>query len=63
MSRYAALVSREPFELRRTIRVGRVPYWSASSEDGKYCFVSVAGGDRVGHLLHDRSGGREDQGG
>jgi hypothetical protein len=47
MSRYAAIVSREPFELRRTIPVGRVPYWSASSEDGKYCFVSVAGEDRV----------------
>ena len=32
---------------QRTIPVGRVPYWSQSSEDGRYCFVSVAGEDRV----------------
>ena len=47
MSRYAAIVTRKPFKLKRTIRLGRDPYWSHSSEDGKYCFVSVAGEDRV----------------
>ena len=47
MSRYAAIVTRKPFKLKRTIRVGRVPYWSQSSADGRYCFVSVAGEDRV----------------
>jgi DNA-binding beta-propeller fold protein YncE len=47
MSGYAAIVTRKPFELKRTIPVGRVPYWSQSSRDGKYCFVSVAGEDRV----------------
>jgi DNA-binding beta-propeller fold protein YncE len=47
MSRYAAIVTRKPFRLQRTIPVGRVPYWSHSSEDGRYCFVSVAGEDRV----------------
>jgi len=47
MSGYAAIVTRKPFKLRRTIRVGRTPYWSHSSKDGKYCFVSVAGNDRV----------------
>ncbi len=47
MSGYAAIVTRKPFKLQRTIKVGRVPYWSQSSADGKYCFVSVAGEDRV----------------
>jgi DNA-binding beta-propeller fold protein YncE len=47
MSRYAAIVTRQPFKLKRTIPVGRDPYWSHSSENGKYCFVSVAGEDRV----------------
>ena len=47
MSNYAAIVTRRPFKLQRTIPVGRVPYWSQSSADGRYCFVSVAGDDRV----------------
>ena len=47
MSDYAAIVKRGPLTLQRTIPVGKTPYWSASSEDGKYCFVSVAGDDRV----------------
>lgn len=47
MSGYAAIVSRKPFALQRTVHVGHVPYWSASSADGKHCFVSVAGDDGV----------------
>ena len=47
MSKYAAIVTRRPFRLQRTVKVGEVPYWSQSSADGKYCFVSVAGEDRV----------------
>jgi DNA-binding beta-propeller fold protein YncE len=47
MSDYAAIVSRKTLQLQRTVPVGRTPYWSASSEDGRYCFVSVAGDDRV----------------
>lgn len=47
MSKYAAIVTRKPFKLQRTVSVGDVPYWSHSSEDGRYCFVSVAGNDRV----------------
>lgn len=47
MSRYAAIVTRKPFKLQRATPVGHVPYWSASSKDGRYCFVSVAGEDRV----------------
>ncbi len=47
MSGYAAIVTRRPFELQRRTHVGETPYWSESSENGKYCFVSVAGEDRV----------------
>jgi DNA-binding beta-propeller fold protein YncE len=47
MSDYAAIVKRGPLKLQRIVPVGKTPYWSASSEDGRYCFVSVAGEDRV----------------
>jgi DNA-binding beta-propeller fold protein YncE len=47
MSDYAAIVTRKPFRLQRAVEVGDVPYWSHSSEDGRHCFVSVAGEDRV----------------
>jgi DNA-binding beta-propeller fold protein YncE len=47
MSGYAAIVTRRPFKLQRTVKVGRIPYWSQSSKDGRYCFVSVAREDRV----------------
>ncbi|HMS72814.1 MAG TPA: hypothetical protein PKB03_07230 [Baekduia sp.] len=47
MSNYSAIVTRKPFKLVRTANVGRTPYWSQSSKDGKYCYVSVAGDDRV----------------
>jgi DNA-binding beta-propeller fold protein YncE len=55
MSGYAAIVTRTPFALQRTIPVGRVPYWSQSSADGKYCFVSVAGEDRVSVISFDKA--------
>jgi DNA-binding beta-propeller fold protein YncE len=47
MSGYAAIVRRRTLEPQRIVPVGETPYWSASSEDGRYCFVSVAGADRV----------------
>jgi DNA-binding beta-propeller fold protein YncE len=47
MSGYAAIVTRKPFKLQRRVHVGHVPYWAAPSVDGKHCFVSVAGDDRV----------------
>jgi DNA-binding beta-propeller fold protein YncE len=47
MSDYAAIVTRKPFRVQRIENVGDVPYWSHSSEDGRHCFVSVAGEDRV----------------
>ncbi len=47
MSDYAAVVTRRTLKPERIIPVGRTPYWSTTSEDGRYCFVSVAGDDRV----------------
>jgi YVTN family beta-propeller protein len=46
MSDYAAIVSRTTFS-HRIINVGEKPYWSTNSADGRYCFVSVSGDDRV----------------
>jgi DNA-binding beta-propeller fold protein YncE len=50
MSGYAAVVRTKRFRLQRTTHVGHVPYWSMSTVDGTYCFVSVAGDDRVAVL-------------
>jgi DNA-binding beta-propeller fold protein YncE len=47
MDGYAAIVKRKTLKPQRIIPVGRVPYWSTGSRDGRYCFVSVAGEDRV----------------
>jgi YVTN family beta-propeller protein len=46
VSDYAAIVSRATFS-HRIIPVGAKPYWSTNSGDGRHCFVSVSGDDRV----------------
>ncbi len=46
MSDYAAIVDRDDFE-PTIVDVGRRPYWATNSADGRYCFVSVSGDDRV----------------
>jgi YVTN family beta-propeller protein len=46
MSDYAAIVNRRSFAYK-LIQVGSKPYWSTNSGDGKRCFVSVSGNDRV----------------
>jgi YVTN family beta-propeller protein len=46
MSDYAALVDRKTFRYK-LFQVGQKPYWSTNSADGKYCFVSVSGDDKV----------------
>ena len=49
MSDYAAVVVRRTLRVQRVVNLGRggVPYWSTTSSDGRYCFVSVARKDRV----------------
>jgi YVTN family beta-propeller protein len=46
MSDYAAIVDRASFAYK-LFQVGRKPYWATNSGDGRYCFVSVSGDDRV----------------
>ncbi|WP_320671310.1 YncE family protein [Patulibacter defluvii] len=46
MSDYAAIVARADFRTT-VIPVGDKPYWATNSSDGKYCYVSVSGEDRV----------------
>jgi YVTN family beta-propeller protein len=46
MSDYAAIVDRASFA-PRILPVGQKPYWATNSADGRYCFVSVSGDDRV----------------
>jgi YVTN family beta-propeller protein len=46
MSDYAAIVRRDNFRYRLAAH-GLKPYWSTNSGDGKYCFISFSGDDRV----------------
>ena len=46
MSDYAAIVSRDSFAYK-IVHVGDKPYWSTNNADGRLCFVSVSGEDRV----------------
>jgi YVTN family beta-propeller protein len=51
MSDYAAIVHRDDFSYR-ILPVGEKPYWSTNSGDGRYCFVSVSGNDRVAAISY-----------
>src|SRR5262249_17257661 len=46
MSGYAAIVRRDTFSAT-TIPVGPKPYWSTTSADGRYCYMSVSERNRV----------------
>jgi hypothetical protein len=47
MSDYAAIVSRRNFRRFKLIHGGEKPYWATTSNDGRYCFVSWSGSDRI----------------
>ncbi|MEA2387475.1 MAG: hypothetical protein QOG41_248 [Thermoleophilaceae bacterium] len=53
MSNYAAITSRRTFSAK-IIPVGTRPYWSTNSGDGRYCFVSVAGDDKVAVISYKK---------
>jgi DNA-binding beta-propeller fold protein YncE len=51
MSDYAAIVHRDTFSYRLAA-FGTKPYWATNSADGRYCFVSFSGDDRVGAISY-----------
>jgi YVTN family beta-propeller protein len=46
MSDYAAVVSRKSFRYK-LIHAGEKPYWSTTSRNGRNCYVSWSGSDRI----------------
>lgn len=46
MSDYAAIVDRDDFS-HTILDAGEKPYWATNSADGRYCFVSASGDDKV----------------
>jgi DNA-binding beta-propeller fold protein YncE len=53
MSNYVAITSRRT-SAAKIIPIGIRPYWATNSGDGKYCFVSVAGNDRVAVISYKK---------
>jgi hypothetical protein len=53
MSDYAAIVSRKTFDYK-LIHGGEKPYWSTNSGDGRYCFVSWSGSDRISVISYKK---------
>ncbi len=53
MSDYAAIVERDTFEYKM-IHGGHKPYWSTNSFDGRYCFVSWSGDDKISAISYKR---------
>jgi DNA-binding beta-propeller fold protein YncE len=54
MSNYAAVVQRRSFK-HKLIEVGERPYWATNSGDGRYCFMSVSGDDRVSVISYRKA--------
>ena len=53
MSDYAAIVERDTFAYK-LIHGGHKPYWSTNSADGRYCFVSWSGDDKISAISYKR---------
>ena len=54
MSNYGAIVNRTTFK-HKLIDVGEKPYWATNSGDGRYCFMSVSGNDRVSVISYRKA--------
>jgi hypothetical protein len=53
MSDYAAIVSRKTFDYK-LIEGGEKPYWSTNNNNGKLCFVSWSGSDRISAISYKK---------
>ena len=53
MDGYAAIVRRKSFR-HKLIDVGETPYWATNSGDGRFCFMSISGEDRVSVISYRR---------
>jgi WD40 repeat protein len=53
MSDYAAIVSRKTFK-STLIKAGEKPYWSTSSDNGKFCYVSWSGTDSISVISYKK---------
>jgi YVTN family beta-propeller protein len=53
MSDYAAIVSRRSFRYK-LIKSGKKPYWSTNNGNGRYCFVSWSGSDRISVISYKK---------
>jgi hypothetical protein len=53
MSDYVAIVNRSTFAYN-LIHGGTKPYWSTNSADGRYCFVSWSGDDKISAISYKR---------
>lgn len=47
MSDYATIVSPETFRHKELVYGGEKPYWATPSNDGRHCFVSWSGSDKI----------------
>jgi DNA-binding beta-propeller fold protein YncE len=54
MDDYAAIVSRDTFRYKLVQTGGEKPYWVTNSGDGRYCFVSWSGSDRISAISYAR---------
>jgi hypothetical protein len=53
MDDYAAIVRRKGFAYKLAAH-GVKPYWATNSGDGRYCFVSFSGDDRVSVISYSK---------
>jgi DNA-binding beta-propeller fold protein YncE len=51
MSDYAAVVARDTFAYKQ-VHGGTKPYWVTNSADGRYCFVSWSGDDKISAISY-----------